>query len=37
LPASGASAGCWLFQGGTCSCRSGSVTGVGTAAGSCGN
>jgi hypothetical protein len=35
LPASGASTGCWLFQGGTCSCHSGGVTGTGTAAGSC--
>lgn len=35
LPASGASTGCWLFQGGTCSCRSGSVTGAGAVAGSC--
>ena len=38
LPASGASSGCWLLQGGTCSCKNGSLTtGAGTAitAGSC--
>ena len=38
LAASGAASGCWLFQGGTCSCRNGALaTGTGTAitAGSC--
>jgi hypothetical protein len=38
LAASGATSGCWLFQGGTCSCRNGALTtatGGNLVAGSC--
>jgi hypothetical protein len=35
LAANAASSGCWLYQGTTCTCRDGQVTGTGTVAGLC--